>query len=149
MLRSVVDTSVLVSACLSRGGVPAEVLRRGLDEDLDIVASPTLLGELEAVLSRPRFSDRISPTQRAAFLKVVRSGVVLIDDGPPRPGATRDPADDFVVSLAVAADADAIVSSDKDLIAIDGDPIPVATPRGILDILDCVEHLLPGDPAFV
>jgi predicted nucleic acid-binding protein len=47
-------------------------------------------------------------------------------------GATRDAKDDYLVALAVAAGVGALVSGDKDLLAVDPAVVRVLTPREAL-----------------
>jgi predicted nucleic acid-binding protein len=44
---------------------------------------------------------------------------------------TRDPNDDYLVALAVAAQADALISGDRDLTDLQT-PVPILTPRMFL-----------------
>lgn len=61
MLPVVVDSNVLVSALLSPGGKPAEVLRLLITGALRLCFDSRIVVEYEDVLSRPKFSfDRTS-----------------------------------------------------------------------------------------
>ena len=61
MLPVVVDSNVLVSALLSPGGKPAEVLRLLVTGALRLCFDARIVVEYEDVLSRPKFSfDRTS-----------------------------------------------------------------------------------------
>ena len=61
MLPVVVDSNVLVSALLSPGGKPAEVLRLLITGALRLCFDARIVVEYEDVLSRPKFSfDRTS-----------------------------------------------------------------------------------------
>ena len=61
MLPVVVDSNVLVSALLSPGGKPAEVLRLLITGALQLCFDSRIVVEYEDVLSRPKFSfDRTS-----------------------------------------------------------------------------------------
>jgi len=57
---------------------------------------------------------------------------------------TRDPGDDYLVALAVAADADAgadaLVSGDRDLTDLTGAGVAVLTPRGLIEQLDALSR---------
>lgn len=54
MLRAVLDTNVLVSAIIS-DGKPRELFKKGITNQYSIVLSDSILKELAAVLSRPKF----------------------------------------------------------------------------------------------
>jgi predicted nucleic acid-binding protein len=48
---------------------------------------------------------------------------------------TRDPADDYLLALALTAEASAIVSGDADLTELASAPVTVLTPRAFLEAL--------------
>lgn len=52
-----------------------------------------------------------------------------------RPAVSRDPDDDYLVALAEAAEVDALVAGDKDLLTARPAIVPVVTPRAFLDRL--------------
>lgn len=58
MLRVVIDPGVLVSAHISGQGAPAELIRRWIEGQIDILVSPLLLEELDGVLHRPKLRRR-------------------------------------------------------------------------------------------
>jgi putative PIN family toxin of toxin-antitoxin system len=136
VLRVVVDPGVLVSAVLGSTGPPAEVLDRWRDGEFDMVVSPALLGELERVLLRPKFRDAALEDEVRTYVDALaREGVLVLD--PERiPAVTVDPDDDYLVALAMAAGADAIVSGDKDLAELADPPVTVLTPRELLRRLE-------------
>ncbi len=126
------DPAVLVSAALSSKGAPPEVLDRWRDGEFDMVVSPALLGELERVLLRPKFRHAALEDEVRAYVDALAREGVLVLDPERAPAVTVDPADDYLVALATAAGADAIVSGDKDLTKLADPPVPVLTPREFL-----------------
>jgi predicted nucleic acid-binding protein len=56
---------------------------------------------------------------------------------PPHPAVCRDPGDDYLVALATASHADAIITHDDDLLAIDREQlaIDILTPRQLVERL--------------
>lgn len=129
MLRAVLDVGVLVAALLSRDGAPALVLDRWRNGDFDLVASPALLGELDRVLARPKFRAYLTEDEAAAYVAALARQAVVVDDPPAEAGLTPDPGDDYLVALALAARADALVSGDSHLAAF------AVTPRVFLEQL--------------
>ncbi len=136
MARVVIDPAVLVSALISPLGNPAALWQAVRDDRLRLVVSPRLLAELAGVLRRPRFRRYATLEEVDAFVaEVARYGTPVADpDQPPR--VCRDPNDDYLVALARAAHAQALVSGDRDLIEMaDPDP-PVLTPaEAVADLL--------------
>lgn len=136
MLRVVVDPGVLIASVISQSGASAELLDRWRDGEFDLVVSPNLLDELEDVLLRPKFRALASDDEVRSYVEALAAGGVGFDDPAEPPAVTSDPGDDYLVALAVAAGADAIVSGDRHLTELADPPVPVLTPRGLLDLLE-------------
>jgi len=62
---------------------------------------------------------------------------LVADRSGPHPAVCRDPRDDYLVALATASGAEAIVTGDLDLLAIDPKQLSteVITPRQLIDRL--------------
>jgi uncharacterized protein len=140
MLRVVADANVLVSAALARSPQAPSVLTldAALDGRIEMVTSPLLLREIATVLARPRLQKYISAEEAARFLADLAAQTILLVDPPgPHPAVCRDPHDDYLVGLAAASEAEAIVTGDLDLFAIDPDKLSceIMTPRQLADRL--------------
>ncbi len=105
--RAVIDPGVFVSALLSSRGAPDEVVRALEDGSFQSVVSPALIDELERVLRRPKFSNKIHDEDITLFVDFVRGASAVLEDPPPRTGLAPDPADDYLVVLAEDAEANA------------------------------------------
>jgi putative PIN family toxin of toxin-antitoxin system len=111
---SVIDTGVLVSAAIRPESVPALAVEKALLY-FEVCASDETLADLDSVLTRPKFDSHAAPELRRAFLDGLRTRVRMIDvtqvvtDCP-------DPKDNKFLELAVAAQADFLVSSDVHLL---------------------------------
>jgi len=140
MLRVVADANVLLSAALARSPQSPSVLTldAALDGRIELVTSPLLLREVAMVLARPRLQKYLSAEEATRFLADLAAQTMLVVDpqGPP-PAVCRDPRDDYLVALAAASEAEAIVTGDLDLFAIDPDQLSfdVLTPRQLADRL--------------
>jgi putative PIN family toxin of toxin-antitoxin system len=134
--RVVVDPGVLVAALISRTGAPARLLRHWLDGALDLLVSPALLSELERVLARTKFERHFTQREAAAFVALLRERGVEVGDPGEVEARTRDAADDYLIALAESAAADVLVSGDRDLTEFVASPVPVLTPRTLLDRLE-------------
>ncbi|MFP4395164.1 MAG: putative toxin-antitoxin system toxin component, PIN family [Anaerolineales bacterium] len=109
--RVVLDTSVLVSGLLGGSSVP--VLRRWRRGEFELVVSPEIYAEYEAVLTRPKFGLPTSLVRELlAFIRVqahwVEPDIHL--------NIVRDTSDDKFLEAAVSGEAGIIVSSDRDLL---------------------------------
>jgi putative PIN family toxin of toxin-antitoxin system len=134
MLRVVVDTNVLVSAIIlpnSRIGSIFVELRRGAYIPL---YHPETLEELIGVLARPHIRTKyhISDGDIRAIvdLLLLRGEAIETIE---RVAICRDPKDDIFLATALAGGADAIVTGDNDLLAIQiFRGIPIITPAVFL-----------------
>jgi putative PIN family toxin of toxin-antitoxin system len=134
-MRAVLDPNVVVSALLSPTGAPAHVLRAWIDGACELIVSRALLGELERVLACPTIAERVTESEAAEVIALLRHGATQVDDPSEGPSTrTPDPDDDYLVALAEHARA-MLVSGDKHLLGL-GRQLPVASPRAFLDSLD-------------
>ena len=118
-MRAVIDTNVLLSALLWHG-TPHALLEHLHGERLSLISSPALLNELATVLARPKFDAilRTSNMARSQLLADVLQLAESIDPPPLAQPVCRDPDDDAVLALAVAAQADLVVTGDEDLLIL-------------------------------
>lgn len=142
VLRAVIDTNVLLSGLLWRG-TPHDVLEQARSGSLHLISSPALLSELADVLTRPKFAAPLArahitvPTllaQLHIFLEVVHPAPL------PHP-VCRDPDDDEVLALALATQANVVISGDDDLLALHTfAEIPVMTAAQTLQYLKQIQQ---------
>ena len=130
-MRIVFDTNVLFSAFIAHGvcaGLYEECLQRA-----QIVVSPDILAELEDKLIA---KAKLSAADSREVIRAVRADAEVVKAAPlPRP-VCRDKDDDLILAVALAADADAIVTGDQDLLVLKKHHgIPILTPR------DCLARL--------
>ena len=118
--RVVLDTNVVLSALLFGSGPVARV-RAGWQSALFVpLASTATTHELVRVLAYPKFglSEADQAELLADFMPWV--GAVDIPDPPPMVPRCRDPYDVAFLHLGVAGGARALVSGDRDLLALAG-----------------------------
>jgi putative PIN family toxin of toxin-antitoxin system len=112
----VIDASTLVGAALKPDSVPEKALLRA--EEVDVLALSTAVDhELSRVLLRPRFAQVISAARREDFLRTLREAAVWFEPTV-RVVECRDPKDDIYLELALASGAEALISSDNDLLVL-------------------------------
>lgn len=133
MARAVLDPGVLVSALITPTGRPATLLLSARAGDFDLVVSPLLLDELEAVLQRKKFRRYVDLDGVTAYLDLLRRDAELAaDPKTPPPIRSTDPDDDYLIALAHSQNA-ALVSGDSDLLEL-ANRIPVFSPAEFLAI---------------
>ena len=136
MIRVVLDANVLVSAALARDpAVPSlRAFDALLDERIEVVGCPVLLGEVASVLGRDRLRRYLSIDEARRFVADLAAVMSLVaDPPPPHPAVCRDPDDDYLVALARAARVDALVTGDRDLLVLEDIGVAVITPRSLVE----------------
>jgi len=129
--RWVVDTNILVSRLLAPRGVAAQAVDHALARGVLLVSDDTL-GELAAVLSRPKFDPYVSRDDRQRFIALL-GGVARMVPVTRRIQACRDPKDDKFLDVALGGDARAIITGDADLLALHPfHDIHIVTPAAFL-----------------
>lgn len=118
-MRAVIDTNVLLSGLLWRGP-PHAVMEHVRAGTLTLVSSPALIAEFGDVINRPKFKAILTRSGVVSneLVEELRRLAELIDPPPLTVPVCRDPDDDAVLTLAVAAQVDLIVSGDADLLVL-------------------------------
>lgn len=134
-MRAVLDPNVIISALLSPGGAPAQLLRAWRQGAFELIVSGALLAELENALAYPKLRKRITAEESRRVLLWL-AGSARIADDPEDPPEVRspDPGDDYLVALA-QNEAAVIVSGDGHLLQLAGS-VPVFSPARFLDLLE-------------
>jgi uncharacterized protein len=116
VVRAVVDTNVLLSGLLWRG-TPHVLLEQARAGAVTLITGPALLAELGEVIRRPKFQTILSRshTDVGRLLSDLRRLAEIVDPPPLPAPVSRDPDNDVVLALAVASQADLIISGDADL----------------------------------
>lgn len=136
MPRAVLDTNVLISALISPRGTSAALLVELRDGAFELIVSPRLLSELDEVLRRDKFRRYATVSEIASYVDLIRHQATIVDDPPPNPEPlSPDPDDEYLVSLARAARAHALVSGDGHLLGL-RDRLSTITPADFLAALD-------------
>lgn len=112
MVMVVLDTNVLVAALLRGGGTGRAVLRACLRGQYQPVLGPALLAEYEDVLSRSELfaESALSARERGEVFDALMSRCRWVEVFYARRPNLPDEADNHLIELAVAAQADAIVT---------------------------------------
>jgi putative PIN family toxin of toxin-antitoxin system len=119
-LRIVADTNVLISAVLWEATRDARILDAARDGHCDLFTSPPLMDELVRKLGHPKFIPRFRArgVDLQTAVAEVASTAALIRPTELSGIPIRDPDDLHVLAAAVAAEANIIVSKDRDLLVL-------------------------------
>jgi uncharacterized protein len=116
----VLDTNLVLSALVFGGGSPAQVRAAWMNGRCIPLASAATVQELLRVLAYPKFKLSAGEQQDLLADYLPWTQVVRIPEPPPATPRCRDPFDLAFLQLAIAGKADALVSGDRDLLALAG-----------------------------
>jgi putative PIN family toxin of toxin-antitoxin system len=136
-LRVTIDTNLFVSAILRAGSVPGLVLTAWEHDEYQLAIDAELHAEIADALTRPKLRQRytVAPERRERLLRELQAAVQLF----PRialPIHCRDPKDDKLLACALGGGADVLVTGDRDLLVLDGEPA-----LGTLRVLNPLDFL--------
>ena len=134
-MKVVLDTNIFLSGWLW-GGTPDLVLKLGEDRLIDVCASEVLLNELQATLSRNKFRSKLQilGVTVSDLMAGVRYLVEVYPISEINVPSLRDRNDNMILATAIAADADAIVTGDLDLLVLqEYEGIVIVTARDFID----------------
>jgi len=113
-MKIVLDTNILVSA-FAVGGNPARVLDLVVNGEVDGATSEHLISELTRILD---LKFEFDGQQLSRIENIIRAAFIVVESNGSPPAISRDPDDDHVLELAKSAEANFIVSGDKDLLIL-------------------------------
>jgi putative PIN family toxin of toxin-antitoxin system len=126
-VKAVFDTNVLLAAFLTEG-VCAKLLRRARKRQFNLITCPFILQEFERILAK-KFSATKRENENALAL-ITESALDIVHPLETPSGVCRDKDDDNVLACALEADADYLVTGDKDLLQLKAfRDIRIITPR--------------------
>ena len=141
MTRAIIDTNILIRALIKPQGTVGPVLTRLRNGDYKLLYAEPLLDELVAKLALPRIRDKYhladDDVETVLALILLRGEPVMPQR---RITACRDPKDNIVLEVAVAGEADYIVTGDEDLLVLyPFGGIPIVGPAEFLKALEPTE----------
>ncbi len=124
-MKVVLDTNVLIAGLVAHGAC-AELLEHVL-ESHELVLSVQILEEFERVMvAKLRFSK--AHVERTVSL--LRHSAQCVEVKPPFPALCRDPDDNAVLALVLAAQPACLVTGDDDLLILQSVAgVPIVRPR--------------------
>lgn len=130
--RLVLDTNVLVSALLFHSGRLSWLRGAWSSGRIRPLAGRETTAELIRVLAYPKFRLRDADRQDILEDCLPFCETVAVPDPPPAVPECRDPFDRPFLELALAGNADALVTGDAGLQALaDVFAVPILTPAGL------------------
>ena len=111
-MRVVLDTNILVSALISPRGTTEQIYVAWRERRFELMTCVEQLDEFQRVTRYPKLRSRIGASAAGAMFNGLRT-IATIVSSLPEVDRSADPADNFLLSLAEAAQADYLVSGDR------------------------------------
>jgi hypothetical protein len=115
-MRLILDTNILVSAFVFKSETANIVVRHAAKKHT-LLFSESTFKELKSTLLKPKFAEIVElPTIRKFIINLFRIGEFI--DPKIKIAECRDPKDNKFLELAVAGNADCVITGDKDLLIL-------------------------------
>jgi len=111
-MRVILDTNILISSLISSYGLPEAIYRAWRAARFELVTSGFQLDEIRRASRYPKLRERLKPAQTGTLINSLRQQALVLD----HLNLTievSDPNDAFLVAMAMAANADYLVTGDK------------------------------------
>ena len=117
-MRVVLDTNIFLSGLISPDGVPDRLIRAWLDRRFLLVSHSLQLDEMREVSRREKIRALVRPVEAGRLVNQI-ARLAEIPTSLPILKRSRDPGDDFLLSLCDVGVVDRLVTGDKnDLLAL-------------------------------
>ena len=110
-MRVVLDTNVLLSALISPHGTPDIIYRAWRAAKFELVTSFHQIDELRRASRYPKFQAVLQPYRVGTMVNNLQRAIVL--EQLPTGIETDDPNDVFLLAMALAGEADYLVTGDR------------------------------------
>jgi len=135
----VLDTNVIISALLSAGGTPAQIIDLWEAGTIDVATSAPLLDELKRALDYKQVKKylKLAPDEINTLLGRWSTLSIYVEPEVELDVVEDDPDDNRVLECAIVAEANYIISGDKHLLDL-GEylGIEVLPPAGFIVLLN-------------
>jgi len=135
-MRTVLDTKVLLSALITREGIPGQIVDAWTSNAFILLTHERQIDEIRTVTRRPRTRALLRAAEAGRLVNQMRADAVFLG----RLSAIQrsaDPADDFLLAICQAGSADYLVTGDKAglLALVSHGATAIVTARQFLDLI--------------
>lgn len=136
-MRVVLDTNVLISAMLFETSPPARIIELWRKQRFKVITGSDQIDEVQRVTRYPKIKDRLARSVAGRMVNDLL-GVTIMIDRPTIVDVSKDPADNRILGIAVAGQADFLVTGDaRDLLVHDSvDGVKIVSVRHFLKMFE-------------
>lgn len=113
-MRVVLDANIIISALISRRGLPNQLLQLWREEAFTLLISPEILQEIAKVIRYPKLRQlhQLTETEIETYIQLLEKEAILITPHA-RLSVSEDESDNRYIECAVAGGATYLVTGDK------------------------------------
>lgn len=115
-IRVVLDTNIIISAFLSKRGLPSKIVKLVVDKAITNVISPQIMEEIYIVLTRNSITSRISLVDMIFALEVLIKESIIVHTLLEHNVFVLDSSDNKLIDCARAAGALCVISGDRNIV---------------------------------
>ena len=117
-MRVVLDTGILIAALITKNTPPDQIYQAWRKNKFELITSEWQLAEFRRVSRYPKLRKYLLPAEAGNMVNGMRYQAIVLTELPTLE-VSQDPDDNPVLAMAVAGEADFLVSGDKrDLLAL-------------------------------
>lgn len=139
-MRIVLDANVFASGVLGlhrMESTPGEVMRRWHARAYTVVTSEHLIGEVTRTLADPFFRSRVPESESTSAIQALRQDAEVVLLTEQIVGEATHAEDDLVLATAISANADALVTGDRQLQRLETfRGVKILSPASFIELLD-------------
>jgi putative PIN family toxin of toxin-antitoxin system len=138
VISAVLDANTLVSAILVELGISRQILRAAYERRFICLCSAAIVAEVLRAFNRPRVRPRytIDPNEVEELRRFLESELVAVAITVNVHGVATHPEDDLILATAVSANADYLVTGNRQLQALGSfQGVSIVSPREFLTLL--------------
>ncbi len=116
-MKIVADTNLLISSIFWNGS-PYKIVQQALNQEIEIFISKYILDEVRKVLTDPKEKFRLSKKEIEDVIEGILLYAKIIEPKTTTDVVKRDKKDNPIIACALDAQANFIITRDKDLLTI-------------------------------
>jgi len=111
-MRVVLDTGILIAALITKDTPPDQIYQAWRKQRFELVTSEWQLDEFRRVSRYPKLRKYLQPIEAGNLINGMRHQALVLENLPDV-DLSDDPDDNPLLAMAIAAEADYLVSGDK------------------------------------
>lgn len=139
-LLVVLDSNIIISSLLNSNGSTSRIIELWKKQYFQVLISSYILSEVKNTFRDKQLTQKyhLSPGKQARLLTQLYYSGILVDPKNPTSPTSRDPKDNPIIQLALAGQAQYLVTGDQDLLVLSKlksiYPVKIITPAEFIHL---------------